>query len=313
VKRAADITLVILAAGLSTRYGKPKQLVGVGQSGEALMDYCIYDAWRAGFSRVLLVVRREIEQSVREHLEPRFGRAVTLSFAYQELTDLPPGYAVPPSRRKPWGTGHALLVAARAVAEPFAACNADDYYGPSSFMQLREHLLAARGDAPAYALIGYRLADTLSVTGGVSRGICQVDGAGFLRGVTEVKDIRRQGDRVVGTTLDGASCSLTGEEITSTGLFGLTPAVTATLERKFAEFLTENGSDPEAEFLIGMALNEEIASGRVRIRLIPTDEPWIGITHAEDREMAVRRIAELVAAGRYPADLTSALSPDTTI
>ena len=281
----------------------------MGPSGEALLDYNIYDAMRAGFTKAALVIRQAMEADFRAHVERYFGRSLQVSFVLQELDVLPPGYTVPAGRSRPWGTGHALLVASREMTGPFAVCNADDFYGEASFVQLREHFRETAGRDGAYALIGYRLDDTVPATGGVSRGVCEIDASGYLERVVEVKKITRERDRMVGVTPGGAVYTLTGSETTATGLFGLTPAVTTSLEREFALFLDEQPTDTDAEFLIGTPINREIAAGRASVRVIPTREPWIGITHPEDRDAATRGISELVAAGRYPDNLARALMP----
>lgn len=299
-------TLVVLAAGLSTRYGRPKQLEQVGPGGETLLDYDIYDAVRAGFGSVTFVIRREMESAFRRHASDLYGEAVPASYVFQDLDDLPPGFSAPSSRTKPWGTGHALLCAARAMSAPFAICNADDFYGARSFAGISRHLMSVDAGDPAYAMVTYELRRTVPGALGVSRGICELGPDSLLRSVAEVKGIRPEGDAFVGTTTEGERRALTGGEPTATGLFGLTPAVTSTLERAFRDFLAEHARDDDAEFLIGAAINRDIASDRATVKALPTDEPWIGMTHAEDRDRVIAEIRDLVDQGRYPRDLGSA-------
>lgn len=305
-QRAFGPTLVILAAGLSTRYGRPKQLEPVGPNGEALLDYDVYDATRAGFGKVGFVIRREMEDAFRSHASDLYGEAVPISYVFQELHEVPPGFTPPPSRSKPWGTGHALLCAAKVMAGPFAVCNADDFYGFGSFADIARHLRSVNPSDPAYAVVTYELRRTVSGSLGVSRGICELDPDGLLRSVIEVKDIRPEGDAFVGTTVEGERRTLTGEEPTATGLFALTPAATSALEQAFRDFLTEHWDDGDAEFLIGSAINRDVVSGHAVVRTIPTGEPWIGMTHASDRDRVTQDLRRLVEEGRYPRDLRSA-------
>ena len=299
-----DLTLLVLAAGLSTRYGELKQLVPVGPSGEALMDYGIYDAVHAGFNKVVLVTRRELEGALREHVEDLFGGAIEVVIVYQELSALPEGLAVPTARRKPWGTGHAALSAASEVDEPFVAMNADDFYGADAFAALGDHLRNAAGSGGnEFAAAGYSLRDTLSAHGGVSRAVCEVDADGYLERVTEVKQIKESDGILAGVTVAGESYVLSGEETISMNIWAATPAAFPLLQEQFSRFLDKHSADPEAEFLLSTAVNDLIASGGVRVKVIPTGGPWLGITYQEDRPYVEGRLRELVEAGHYPENL----------
>lgn len=302
------LTLIVLAAGLSTRYNGLKQLERVGPAGEALLDYGIYDATRAGFERFVLVIRRELEEAFREHLGERYGAAVEVVYAHQELDALPSAVSSVPNRKKPWGTGHAVLAAAPQVAGPFVVMNADDFYGASAFAILADYLRDAGSPGTRdFGTAGYRLRDTLSPSGGVSRAICDVGADGFLCRVREVRDIRARKDGLTGRTLSGELYELEGEELVSMNLWAATPVAFSLLEGEFAEFLERRGHDPDAEFLLSEAVNALIARGRARVRVLPTTGPWLGVTHPGDRMVVERRLRELVEAGHYPPDLGAAL------
>jgi hypothetical protein len=291
---------VILAAGLSTRYGGRKQLAPVGPSGEALLDYGIYDARRVGFGDVVLVIRTEQEESFREHAEWLVGNTVTVSHAFQSLED------APGARVKPWGTAHAVLAAAPHVHGPFAVMNADDFYGASSFALLAEFLMRLdERNARSLAMVGYRLQDTLSGSGGVSRGICSVDAEGALESVIEVREIRRGPSGITGVTVLGEALHLRGDAIASMNLWGCTPAVFPLLANRFARFLETGSTDPDAEFLIAGVVSEELASGTVAVAVLPSRDRWFGMTFPEDRDHVAARLAELVSQGHYPDNLSA--------
>ncbi len=300
-----DLTLVVLAAGLATRYGKIKQLEPVGPSEEALMDYAIFDAARAGFTRVVLVIRRELEIDFLEHLGHRFGRTLDISLVFQTLEDLPAGFSLPADRVKPWGTAHAVLTAASEMSGPFVVMNADDFYGATAFERLGEHLRVTAGrEGMEFAAAGYALKDTLSPFGGVSRAICEVDEDGFLQRVTEVKNIRGEDGDIAGVTLSGERLRLTGDETISMNLWAATPAAFPLLRQRFDSFLAEHGNDPEAEFLLSTAVNELIREGAIRVRVIYTPGAWLGVTYPQDRAYVAERLRQLVREGRYPEDLS---------
>jgi hypothetical protein len=298
------LTLVILAAGLSTRYGRLKQLEPVGPSGEALLDYGVFDAWRTGFERVVLVVRPEIEETVREHWVRRWGER-PVDLVYQELSQLPAGAGVPAGRTKPWGTAHAALAAERAVGGPFAVANADDFYGAAAYQALAAHLRAG-GDA--HALVGYRLADTLSAHGGVSRGICEVLADGTLRHLVEVHDIQDGPDGLTGRTVDGAAVRMRADDVTSMNLWGFTPAIFPLMHEAFGVFLDGAGREPRAEFLLSAVAGELAAAGRAEFQVLAGGETWMGVTFPDDRDTVTTRLRALVAAGRYPAALSADLA-----
>jgi len=299
---------VILAAGLSTRYGRLKQLEPVGPSGEALLDYGIFDARRAGFDRVVLVIRREIEQAVRAHVAIRWG-GVAVDYVFQGL-ERGDGQAPPAGRTKPWGTAHAVLSAAGSVGEAFAVSNADDFYGREGYAALAAHLTGTSGEQ---ALVGYRLEDTLSEHGGVSRGICDVSPDGLLREVTEMHDLRRAGAgaHVRGRTADGIERAFPADAVTSMNLWGFTPALVPPLREGYAAFLAAHGDDPRAEYPISTAVGDLVAAGRVRLRVLAAGAGWMGVTFPADHAAVAAGLRGLAAGGRYPPSLTaSTASPN---
>ncbi|KPK62060.1 MAG: hypothetical protein AMS21_08280 [Gemmatimonas sp. SG8_38_2] len=302
-----DLTLVVLAAGLSTRYGELKQLVPVGPSGEALMDYGIYDAVRAGFNKVVLVTRPELEYALRDHVGGIFGDAIEIAVAFQELAALPEGFSVPGGRLKPWGTGHAVLTALPEVSEPFVALNADDFYGADAFASLGDHLTeAAVSEGHEFAAAGYSILDTLSPHGGVSRAVCEVDPDGYLVRVTEVKKISAQDSVLAGVTVEGERYELSGDETISMNIWAATPSAFPLLHEQFGHFLEVHGGDIDAEFLLSTAVNDLIENDRVRVKVIPANGPWLGVTYQDDRPYVTERLGSLVAEGLYPEDLSQA-------
>jgi hypothetical protein len=285
--------LVILAAGLGTRYGGLKQLTPIGPCGEALLDYGIYDAVRAGFRTVVLVIREEVEELFRRHIAEVVGTGIEILFAHQKLEPPRPG------RAKPWGTGHAVLAAAWGIRASFAVMNADDYYGADAYRLLFEHLATSADDA----LVGYTLRETMSEHGGVSRAIAELDARGYLSRLTEVADIVAHGAAFTGRTTAGETVSLRGDELVSMNLWGFTPAVLPALERQFARFLETRGADPRAEFLLSEAVGAQLATGEARVRLLRTRERWFGMTFSADDGSVRNEVQRLVDAGQYPANL----------
>ncbi len=294
-----SLTLVIMAAGLGTRFGGPKQLASVGPSGEALLDYAVFDAARAGFDHVVLVVRRELAGALQEHARAWFPPQMRTRFFEQRLDDLPAGHHPPAGRTRPWGTGHAMLAVRRAIDGPFAVCNADDFYGAGAYRALAAHL-AAPNDA--HALVGYRLDATLSEHGGVARAVCACRPDGTLERIVEVRELRRADGGVVGSTAD-AGRVFTGAEVVSMNLWGFRPPVVAVLADQFTAFLGTHGRDPDAEFLLSTAVNEQVAAGWSTLQVLPATDRWFGLTFAADLDAARAAVAAMVGAGGYPEDL----------
>jgi UTP-glucose-1-phosphate uridylyltransferase len=293
-------SLLILAAGIGSRYGGLKQIDPVGPSGETIMDYSIYDALRAGFGRIVFVLREEIETAFRQTIAARFEHRIAIDYVFQELDDLPPGFSVPDGRTKPWGTTQAVLAADGVIREPFAVINADDFYGAESFRALAAHLQSATSD---YAMIGFVLRNTLSDFGAVARGVCQVDEHSFLKSIIEMTNIARDGSQAKSTASSGAVSELSGDETVSMNMWGFMPGVFAQLEKIFQEFLETHGSDLRAESYLPNTVNRLIDSGQARIRVLPTAGLWFGVTYRQDRACVVESIARLVKAGVYPERL----------
>lgn len=280
--------LVVLAAGMGSRYGGLKQLDPVGPSGEIILDYSVRDALAAGFGKVVFVIRRDMAELFREAVGSRYEGTVEMAYAFQELEPLPGGRVSPPGRIKPWGTGHALLAAASVVREPFAVINADDYYGPAGFAALAAFLVKA--ESGHYAMVGYRLDRTLSENGTVSRGICRMGEGGSLLDITErTAIVRDQSGRIIAE--GNPPVTFTGEEPVSMNFWGFTPDLFGRLERLFEEFLEEKGADPKAEFYLPAAVSSMIAAGEATVTLLDTPDAWYGLTYPEDKASVVAALA----------------------
>ena len=326
-------TLLVLAAGIGSRYGGFKQIDPLGEAGETAIDYALYDAWQAGFTRVVFVTRPELEDSLRKHFAGRLDSRLAMDFVFQDLRDLPNGAAAPNGRQKPWGTGHAVWSARGAISGPFGVVNADDFYGRDAYRRLAEFLAAAGqggeiAGPPEYAVVGYPLGRTLSPHGTVSRAVCQVGPGNRLETIVERTKIGYIPPREVlgapsmdsGSSRRGAETQrkpgsvgwqdegggwhpLRGDEPVSMNMWGFTPAVFPQLEREFASFLAERGADPKAEFYIPWAVDRWIRAGTCRVTVLPTDAEWFGMTYPEDRPEVQARIRALTARSEYPSPL----------
>jgi NDP-sugar pyrophosphorylase family protein len=277
---------------MGARYGGLKQIDPVGPAGETLLDYAVFDAAKAGFTRVVFLIRNEFEDAFRSTVAAKYRGRVEADFVFQSVADLPAGCAPVPGRERPWGTGHAVWCARAALGGPFAVINADDFYGAASYAALAAFLGSARG--PRYAIGGFQLAHTLSESGSVSRGIC-AGADGLLASIVEETAISRSDV--------GPGRRFTGQETVSMNLWGFTPDIFAGLEEGLRAFLAQKGSDPKAEFYLPVAVSRLIASGTATVGVIPCAETWFGITYREDRERVVAAIARLVRSGAYPARL----------
>ena len=301
------LTLVVMAAGLATRFGGPKQLAPVGPAGEALLDYDVYDAVRAGCRRVVFVVRAELADAFHVHARDVLGDALETVFVEQRLDDLPGGRTPPAGRVKPWGTAHAVLAARGALSGPFAVCNADDWYGPGAFRLLAQHgREEARAVPPVHALVGYRLDTTLSPHGGVARGVAVIDRDGLLAQLEEIRDIRLEPGGITGVAAAGTRRALAGDRVASMNIWGFTPAMLPVLTDQFAAFLDAASGDQTSEFLLSTAVNAQVTEGRARLRVLVAPDRWFGMTFAADLPAVRDAIAALVRAGTYPADLRAA-------
>jgi UTP-glucose-1-phosphate uridylyltransferase len=293
-------TLLVMAAGMGSRYGGLKQIDPVGPNGETIIDYSIYDAMRAGFGKLVFIIRHDIEAQFREIIGGRFEKRIAVEYVFQELDKLPPGFTVPPGRTKPWGTTHAILMAADAVREPFAAINADDFYGAEGYRLLAQHFASGSRD---YAMVGFILRNTLSDFGSVARGVCRVDGDGLLQTVAELTKIERDGDAAKNTDTAGQITRLTGDEAVSMNMWGFTPALFSQLQTGFAAFLKKSGMELKSENYIPSAVNELVVAGQVRVKVLRTGDSWFGVTYREDRPRVVENIRQLIARGDYPEKL----------
>ncbi len=297
-------TLVILAAGIGSRYGGLKQVQPVGPGGATIMDYSVYDAIRAGFGKAVFVIRPEMESTFAETLGRRFARHIAVSCAVQRLDLLPKAFEVPPGRAKPWGTAHAVLTCRQMVREPFAVINADDFYGAGAFVALAEFLRAPQpGTRPTYAMVGYRLRDTLSDRGSVSRAICQVSPDGWLQSITEITGIEKHGEGARFVDQAGIEHTLNGDETVSMNMWAFLPTFFAQLAEGFDHFLRESDGLESREFYLPSAIQHLIATGQAAVKVVPTSESWCGMTHREDQPRVEQMIAGLVSRGVYPARL----------
>jgi NDP-sugar pyrophosphorylase family protein len=295
-------TLLVLAAGLGTRYGGLKQIDAIGPYGQTIIDYSIYDGLRAGFGKVVFVIRHYFEDAFKEKVSSKFQDFVEMAFAYQELDAGLDGSPLPPGREKPWGTGHAILVSRETIDGPFAVVNADDYYGRTSLSAMVGFLTGTIGPGD-YAMVGYTLKNTLSEHGTVARGVVECDERGFLRRIVERKRIEEtpQGARYLDA--DGTPHALMGDEPVSMNLWGFQPSIFAHLQAQFARFLWEHGQESGAELYIPSVVDEMVTAGQASVRVLSTDEPWFGITYRADKSLATASIRKLIDAGVYPEKL----------
>lgn len=300
-------TLLILAAGMGSRYGGLKQLGGVGPSGETIMDYSLYDAIRAGFGKVLFVIRKDFEKDFMAQVARKYQERIPVEIAFQSVDKLPEGFTCPPGRTKPWGTNHAVLMGRDLIKEPFAVINADDFYGKESFQVLAEELRQMEGTRNRYCMVGYHVGNTLSSGGGVSRGICQYDAEGFLTSVTERTDIRREEDGVIRYQGDaGERHPLSSEMLVSMNMWGFTPDYFEHSLEAFQVFLRANLESEKGEFYIPTVVNQLIQSGTSKVRVLDTPSKWFGVTYATDRPSVTAQLQTLVEQGEYPQSLFGA-------
>ncbi len=289
---------------MSSRYGgASKQTDAMGPQGETLLDYSVYDAKRAGFGRVVFIIRKEGEAAFRERVVSRLAPHLPVELCFQELEDLPAGHSCPVDRVKPWGTGHAVLAARHIVKEPFCVINADDYYGSASFAAMAAFLQKPNAGSPqAWSMVGFQLKNTLSEHGKVSRGICHV-AAGLLHGVRELTDIYTTPTGAEDRTPGQAAQSLTGQETVSMNMWGFTPGLFAHFEQEFSRFLTTRGTDLKAEFYIPLGVDCALRDGAAVCSVLPTDSKWFGVTYQEDKPRVQAAVRSLVDAGVYPSPL----------
>jgi dTDP-glucose pyrophosphorylase len=293
-------SILVLAAGMGSRYGGNKQLDEVGPAGETIIDYSIYDAIRAGFGKIVFVIRRDIEDQVKERFVEKLQGRIEVDYVFQEITNLPEGVKVSPERAKPWGTSHAILVAEGKIKEPFGVINADDYYGVESFRILYDFLTNDK-DPDCYSIVGYKLGNTLSDHGHVNRGVCKVGQDGLLQHIVETRQIEKTNGGAKAPGPDGQDLLFTGSEIVSMNLFGFKPSCYEYLRKEFREFINNKGMDLKAELDIPTSLDKFVKNGTIRIKVLMSNEKWFGVTYREDKPHVVDNIKKMIRQGVYPA------------
>ena len=298
-------TLFVLAAGMGSRYGGLKQLDGLGPNGETIMDYSIYDAIRSGFGKVVFVIRKDFENDFREKILSKYENHIPVELVFQSINDVPEGVKVPAERVKPWGTNHAVLMGKGVIKEPFATINADDFYGRESFEVLAKELSSlAEGSKNQYCMVGYRVGNTLSESGTVSRGICETNEEGLLTSVVERTQIGWNADhKVYYVDENGADPVISENTPVSMNMWGFTPEYFDYSEEYFINFAKANEGNLKAEFYIPLLVNDLVNSGTAKLKVLDTPAKWFGVTYAADRQGVVDKIAALVAAGEYPEKL----------
>jgi NDP-sugar pyrophosphorylase family protein len=294
-------TLLILAAGMASRYGSMKQIQGFGPSGETIMDYSIYDAIRAGFTKVVFIIRKDFADDFKQIFEPKLKGKVAIDYVYQDLHSFTGDYPVPAERTKPWGTAHAVLCAKDAIKEPFAVINADDFYGRDAF-EKAYGFLTGEVSPKVQCIIGYELAKTLSDNGTVSRGVCQVDASGNLVSIAERTKIYQDGDKITYEEGDKKFVVPFNSQV-SMNFWGFDPSIFGYIGKLFGEFLKEQGTNPKAEFFIPIIGDKYLKEGKGSIKVIPTSEKWFGVTYKEDAPDVQASLNALIAKGEYPSNL----------
>ena len=295
-------TLLILAAGMGSRFGGLKQIEPVGPNGETILEYSVYDAIRAGFGKVVFVIRESFAESFKTRFESKLAGKIEISYVYQETNMLPEGFQLPEGREKPWGTGHAVLMAKDAISEPFAVINADDFYGAEAYRVIAEYLTQAI-TPEKYAMVGYRLNNTLSEFGSVSRGICVTDENNRLTKITETHKIRPEGGEILCESEENKTIKLTGHETVSMNFWGFHPSIFENIETQFIDFLTNHINQPKSEFYIPFVVFEMIKTGLISVEVLHADSPWFGVTYQEDKPFVIEQIQNLTNQGIYPEKL----------
>jgi len=295
-------TLLILAAGMGSRFGGLKQVEPVGPNGEAIIDYSIFDAIRAGFGKVVFVIRESFADAFQEKFGDKLAGKIEVEYVFQELDNLPEGFSLPEGREKPWGTAHAILVAKNVINEPFCALNADDFYGFNAYKVMADFLKQS-ANPNEYSMVGYKLNNTLSDFGSVSRGICQVDKNDELESIVETKKIFKKGDKIISEEPDGSEKELTGNETVSMNIWGFKTSIFPVLEEKFTQFLRTEIDKPKSEMYIPSVVFEMIDEGKATVKVLKTDSPWFGVTYKEDKPAVVNKIKSLIEKGDYPSEI----------
>ena len=294
-------TLVVMAAGLGSRYGGLKQIDPIGPHGEIIIDYSIHDALQAGFDKIVFVVKEETAEVFREKIGKHIETLAETRYVLQDLHDLPPGLQAPVGRLKPWGTAHAVYAARAVVKEPFAVINADDFYGPSSYHILHEYL---RGGSPDYCMVGYVLDNTLTENGHVARGVCTVGADGLLAGIREYTRIERRDGGVVYLEDGGTWGELPSDSTVSMNMWGFTPGLFPEIEGRFPDFLASSADNLlQAEYFLPNLIGALLHEGKARVKVLKTGERWFGVTYQQDKPLVCEAVLRLTEAGRYPRNL----------
>ena len=291
-----DITLLVMAAGMGSRYGGLKQLDAVGPNGETIIDFSVYDAIRAGYNKVVFIIRKDFEKQFKQKISNKYKNKIDVEIVYQDLNDLPRSFRCPNERSKPWGTGHAILAARNAISEPFVAINGDDFYGKESFEVISNYYSSVNS---GFAMAAFQLDKTLSENGSVSRGICEQN-SNELVTVVETHDIKKNSAGIIECDRD---ISLLGNELVSMNMWGFTPILFDHLERMFNDFLTDSISDLKSEFLIPSVINDLIEKNIEKVKVLKTQSTWFGVTYVEDKAFVESQIKELIQSGEYPVSL----------
>ncbi len=296
-------TLLVLAAGMGSRYGSLKQMDGIGPNNEAIIDYSIFDAIRAGFGKVVFVIRHSFEKEFRQVFSAdRFGGQIEVDYVFQELENLPEGFSLPEGREKPWGTNHAVMMASGVIKEPFAVINADDFYGADSYQKISTYLQSIEDEKGKYCMVGYYLKNTLSDNGSVSRGVCEVNEEGNLVSMVERTSIERKNGEVAFTE-NGQDFPLSEDVFVSMNMFGFTSDYFTASEEYFKVFLTENVANLKSEFFIPIMVNKMVNDKAADLKVLSTTSQWFGVTYKDDKPSVVAKVQALIEEGQYPAKL----------
>lgn len=296
-------TLYVLAAGMGSRYGSLKQIDGLGPNGETIMDYSIYDALRAGFGKIVFVIRKSFEQEFREKIISKYEKHIPVEVVFQELDNLPEGFKLDPERQKPWGTNHAVMMAKDVIKEPFAVINADDFYGRESYEILANQLKHMDNQENHYCMVGYRLNNTLSESGAVARGVCETDDNDFLKSVVERTHIERKDGKIQYKDAENYWFELPENTPVSMNMWGFTPDYFQHSEKFFIKFLEANVGNHKAEYFIPLMVDHLIINKISDVKVLDTPSKWFGVTYAEDRQGVVDKLQKLVEKGEYPSPL----------
>ncbi|HZH73376.1 MAG TPA: sugar phosphate nucleotidyltransferase [Mariniphaga sp.] len=295
-------TLLILAAGMGSRFGGLKQVEPVGPNGEAIIDYSIYDAIKAGFGKVVFVIRESFADEFKEKIGSKLQDKIQIEYVYQELDNLPEGYSLPENREKPWGTAHAILVARDAIKEPFCALNADDFYGYNAYKVMADFLNSS-ADPNEFSMVGYKLKNTLSKHGSVSRGVCEVDEMNNLQKIVETTKILIKDSQIISVESDDSELLLSGNESVSMNIWGMKPQIFDILENKFKKFLDNHINELKSEMFIPSVIFEMIKDNQAKVKVLKADSPWFGVTYKEDKPIVVEQLKKLIEEGHYPENL----------